>query len=232
MKFRTKIWMLPACAALVFLAGVVASFWVGARTSADLRHLSAVDSPFVEHMLKVERGVEQFRLSLQSAAAEGDADKLREVEGVVAATHEIVASMGKLEGKQGVAANLKDAYDAYRGAALGATRAMLSQQDPGDQIARMQAAQTALTQLVETRLAEAGRLASERQATVASGVRTGVWAGLITGVVVLLVLGAASWLIVSSVWKDWATSRTPCANWCRCARCHSAAPTRPGKSRR
>jgi methyl-accepting chemotaxis protein len=202
MKFRTKIWMLPACAALVFLAGVIASFWVGARTSADLQHLSEVDSPFVEHMLKVERGVEQFRLSLQSAAAEGDADKLKEVEGVVKATHEILGSLGQLDGKQAVAANLKTAYDAYQGAALGATRAMLAQQDPGDQIGRMQSAQTALTQLVDGRLAEARKLAGERQAQVAGGVRSGVWAGLATGVVVLLVLGGASWLIVSSVWKD------------------------------
>ena len=33
MKFRTKIWMLPLSAALVFVLGVLASYAVGAQTA-------------------------------------------------------------------------------------------------------------------------------------------------------------------------------------------------------
>ena len=43
MKFRTKIWMLPLSAALVFIVGMVVSFAVGSRTSASLQRLQAVD---------------------------------------------------------------------------------------------------------------------------------------------------------------------------------------------
>jgi len=202
MKFRTKIWMLPACAAVVSLAGVLASFWVSARTSADLRHLGAVDTPYVEHMLRVERQVEQFRLSLQSAASEGDAAKLSEVEAVVTATHQALASLAQLDGKAAVAEALRGAYDAYQGAALGATRAMLSQQDPGDRIQRMQQAQATLTRQLGDRMAEARQLAAARQDAAVAGVRQGVWTGLATGVLVLVALGVASWRIVASVWRE------------------------------
>ena len=100
MKFRTKIWMLPVCAGAVFLVGLLISFWSGARTSADLSYLRTVDSPYLEQLLNADRQIEQFRLSLQSAAAEGDASKLSEVEAVVAATQKSLQTLGKIEGKQ------------------------------------------------------------------------------------------------------------------------------------
>ena len=139
MKFRTKIWMLPACAGLVFLVGLMVSFWAGARTSADLAQLRAVDNPYLEQVLHADRLIEQFRLSLQSAAAEGDASKLTEVEAVVTATQAALQAMGKIEGKQAQASQLLAAYDPYQSAALGATRAMLAQADLGDQITRIKA---------------------------------------------------------------------------------------------
>jgi len=202
MKFRTKIWMLPACAGLVFVVGLMVSFWVGARTSADLTHLSSIDNPYLEQVIKVDRHIEQFRLSLQSAASEGDASKLGDVEAVVAATQAALKDIAKVEGKQADADKLLSAYDAYQTAALGATRAMLSQGDVGDQITRMQAAQGDLTKLTETSVAQARQLAAQRQASAASGVQNGVWISLATGVAALGVLGLASWLIVASVWKD------------------------------
>jgi len=202
MKFRTKIWMLPVCAGAVFLVGLLISFWSGARTSADLSHLRTVDSPYLEQLLNADRQIEQFRLSLQSAAAEGDASKLSDVEAVVAATQKSLQSLGKIEGKQTPASQLLTAYDAYQSAALGATRAMLSQGDVGDQITRMQAAQAELTKLTESAVSEARTVAAERENAAARGVQAGVWISLITGVAVLGVLGVASFLIVASVWKD------------------------------
>ena len=202
MKFRTKIWMLPVCAGAVFLVGLLISFWSGARTSADLSYLRTVDSPYLEQLLNADRQIEQFRLSLQSAAAEGDASKLSEVEAVVAATQKSLQTLGKIEGKQSQATQLLAAYDAYQTAALGATRAMLSQGDVGDQITRMQGAQAALTKLTETYVADARKAAAERETAAARGVQAGVWINLITGVAVLGVLGVASFLIVASVWKD------------------------------
>src|SRR6188472_4103579 len=99
-KFRTKIWMLPLSAACVFLLGTVVSYVVGSRTSVSLQHLRQVDGPVYDHIKLVDRGFEQFRLTLQSAAAEGDADKLKDVQAVVSRTHEVLASLGRMEGQQ------------------------------------------------------------------------------------------------------------------------------------
>ena len=63
MKFRAKIWALPASAAAVFIVGLAISYGVGARTSAALDLLRRVDYPFQENVVKVDRGVEQFRLT-------------------------------------------------------------------------------------------------------------------------------------------------------------------------
>ena len=202
MKFRTKIWMLPLSAALVFVVGVVVSYLVGARTSAGLHQLRLVDGPALEQVQQVDRGVEQFRLTLQTAAAEGDIDKLKDVQAVVAKTHEVLATLGRLEGKAGLSKELSGTYDAYQTVALGATRAMLSKGELGDQVARMQAAQAGLDKLLKTSLAAVAQATIDRQAEAERGVQTALWVNMLTGLVVLTVLGVVSWLIVSSVWRD------------------------------
>ncbi len=202
MKFRSKIWALPLSAAAVFIVGTGISYMVGARTSASLQQLRSVDDPYLDQVRQVDRGIEQFRLTLQSAAAEGDIDKLKEVQAVVDKTHEALALMGRLEGKNTAATELQKAYDPYQSAALGATRAMLGKTDLGDQVARMQEAQVKLTKLMKSRGDEALAATLDRQAAAYAGVRHVLWANLATGLVVLTVLGVASWLIVRSVWRD------------------------------
>jgi len=202
MKFRTKIWMLPLSAALVFVIGTVVSYYVGARTSQSLHQLRVVDDPFRDHVKRVDRGVEQFRLTLQSAAAEGDADKLKDVQVVVDNSHQVLTEMAKIDGKSAQAQELLAAFDAYQAVALGATRAMLSKGELGDQVTRMQAAQGKLDGLVRARVEAATQAIVERQAEADRGVQTALWVNLITGLAVLGVLGVASRLIVSSVWRD------------------------------
>jgi methyl-accepting chemotaxis protein len=202
MNFRTKIWMLPLSAAAVFVAGTAVSYVVGARTSASLEELRATDVPFVAHVTKVDRGIEQFRMTLQSAASEGDDSKLKDVEAFVASTHATLAEMDKIPGKSAAAAEMLTAFDAYQTAALGATRAMLAKQDMGDQVTKMQTAQAALDKLMESRKAAAEQATATRQTAAARGVQTGVWVSLLTGLGVLGVLGTASLFIVRSVWRD------------------------------
>jgi methyl-accepting chemotaxis protein len=194
--------MLPASAALVFVVGMVMSYAVGARTSASLHQLRAVDGPLLDQVQLVDRGVEQFRLTLQTAAAEGDVDRLKDVQTVVDRTHEVLTSMAKLEGKSELAQALLDAFNAYQGGALSATRAMLSKSELGDQVALMQSAQAKLEKLLQADIAAAAQATVERQAEADSGVQTALWINIITGVVVLAVLGLVSHFIVSSVWRD------------------------------
>ncbi|MBI5258475.1 MAG: chemotaxis protein [Burkholderiales bacterium] len=194
--------MLPLCAAGVFVVGTAVSYVVGARTSASLQELRSVDNTYLDHVQRVDRGIEQFRLNLQSAAAEGDADKLKDVQVIVGKTHETLAAMEKIAGKADQARELKSAFDPYQTAALGATRAMLSKGDLGDQVKRMQEAQGKLDKLVKARSEQALQATLDRQAAADRGVTSMLWVNLATGLVVLGVLGVASWLIVRSVWRD------------------------------
>ena len=202
MKFRSKIWALPLSAAAVFLVGMAISYVVGARTSSSLEQLRTVDSPYLDQVRQVDHGVEQFRLTLQSAAAEGDIDKLKEVQAVVVKTHQVLSEMGKIDGKAGEASQLKMAYDAYQSAALGATSALLGRGELGDQVTRMQSAQGKLDTLVKSHVAAALRATLDRQAQADQGVTQILWATVATGLLVLCVLGIASRLIVTSVWRD------------------------------
>ena len=202
MNFRTKIWMLPISAAAVFVVGVAVSFAVGERTSGILQHLHDVDNPHMAHVQTVDRSVEQLRLTLQTAAAEGEAEKLKETDAMVAAAKKALADMGQLPEKTAIAKTLGEAFEAYQSSAIGATRALLTQQPPGDQVAKMQSSLQALDKLLGEHKSAAKAAIDEAQASARAGVDTNLWVTIVTGVIVLGVLGAASAAIVTSVWKD------------------------------
>ncbi len=202
MNFRTKIWMLPISAAAVFVVGVAVSFVVGEHTSGILQHLHEVDNPHMAHVQTVDRSVEQLRLTLQTAAAEGEAEKLKETDAMVAAAKKALADMGQLPEKTAIAKTLGDAFEAYQSSAIGATRALLTQQPPGDQLGKMQSSLQSLDKLLNEHKVAAKAAIDEAQASARAGVDTNLWVSILTGVIVLGVLGAASAAIVSSVWKD------------------------------
>jgi len=202
MNFRTKIWMLPISAAAVFVVGVTISFVVGNRTSSVLSHLRDIDNPHMAHVQTLDRSAEQLRLTLQTAAVEGDVAKLKDTEAMVSAAHDAVAGMRKLPEKTEVAQALGTAFDDYQAAAIGATRALLTQQPPGDLVNKMQSAQASLQKLLDQHKAAAKEAIEAAQTEATSGVDTNLWVTVLTGVIVLGVLGAASAAIVASVWKD------------------------------
>ncbi|CAH0351084.1 methyl-accepting chemotaxis protein [Aquabacterium sp. CECT 9606] len=202
MNFRTKIWMLPLSAGAVFVVGVALSFFVGERTSRGLSELEAVDSPHSEYVLAVDRSTEQLRLTLQTAAAEGDPDRIKDTDPMVASAQAALASMQKLEGKEAVAKELAAAFNAYQASAIGATRALLTKAPPGDLVTQMQSSQTVLSKLLDTRKTQAKAAIIEAQTDAKNGVNTSLWVSAITGVIVLGVLGVASAAIVKSVWGD------------------------------
>ena len=194
--------MLPISAALVFIVGSGASYVVGSRTSAQMEHLRDVDYPYMESVGRVDRGAEEFRLSLQSAASEGDDSKLKDVEEVVASVRKSVAEAEKLDGKADAARGLGDAFDAYQAAALAATRAMLTKQDAGDSVKRMQAGLATFNERLQAQKKASAEAVDQAQIGALGGVRANVWVGLGTGLAVLLVLGMASRLILASVWRE------------------------------
>ncbi|MGE5452983.1 MAG: methyl-accepting chemotaxis protein [Acidobacteriota bacterium] len=202
MNFRTKIWMLPISAAVVFVIGVGVSFAVGERTSNVLKHLHEVDNPHMVYVNAVDRSAEQIRLTLQTAAVEGDPEKLKETDAMVAAAHDALNGMQKLPEKTAIAQELGNAFDTYQSAAIGAIRGMLTQQPAGDRVQKMQSSLAELQKQLESNKAAAKASIDDMQNAARRGVNTNLWVTIVTGVIVLGVLGLASAAIVSSVWKD------------------------------
>lgn len=202
MKFKHKIWMLPLSAATFFAVGLLASFWVSSKTADALSHLRQVDYPYLQGVQRLDRDVDQLRLLLQSAAAEGDRDRLQESR---LQAEQAVLSLQRIAGIQGKAdeANrLQAAYAAYVQVAVQATEAMLRRDASNVMVAQMQQTQKELYQLLALEIAAATQATQERQAEVDKGVNTSLLVNLLTGLVVLLMLANASTMIVRSVWRD------------------------------
>ncbi len=202
MKFRTKIWMLPLSAAVVFVIGVAVSFLVGANTLAAMHRLAQVEAPALQQLRLAQQGVEQFRLLLQAAAVEGDSDKLKEVDAAAERTRAVLATLAGIAGKQDLAGRLQPAAAEYQAAAIAATRAMLAKGDASQPVQRMQAAQVKLDDLLKAELQQAVAATDGLQAQAVRGVETGLWVTLAIGLVVLAVLGLASALLIRSVWRE------------------------------
>ena len=202
MNFRTKIRMLPLSAAAVFVVGVAISFIVGERTSSVLAHLHAVDNPHMAYVTALDRSTEQLRLTLQTAAAEGDSERLKETDAMVSSAREAIDGMRKLPEKSTIAQELGEAFDAYQGSAIGATRALVSKQNPGDQVGKMQSAQASLQKLLAQHKQSAKDAIDAVQASATQGVNTNLWVTVLTGLIVLGMLGVASQAVIASVWRD------------------------------
>ncbi|MBE7368776.1 chemotaxis protein [Ramlibacter sp. HM2] len=194
--------MLPLGAALVFLVGVALSYLVGARTLAALNALNHVEAPALQQLRQVQQGVEQFRLLLQSAAVEGDADKLKEVEASVARTKGVIDALGAIEGKSALARELQSVFQEYQGAAVRAAQAMLARTDASGDVKGMQSAQARLDDLLKRTLDAAVARNDGLQVQAVQGVGNALWLTLGIGVAVLLVLGIASAVVIRSVWHD------------------------------
>jgi len=202
MNFRTRIRVLPLSAAAVFVIGIAVSFFVGERTSSVLAHLHEVDNPHMAYVTAIDRSAEQLRLTLQTAAAEGDSERLKETDAMVATAREALAGMQKLPEKAATAKELDSVFDTYQSSAIGATRALVSKQDPGDQLGKMQGAQASLQKLLEQHKKAAKAAIDEAQSSATQGVNNNLWVTVLTGILVLTVLGVASQAIVTSVWRD------------------------------
>ena len=203
MKFRTKIWSLPASAAIVLVVGVLINAAIGARLSAGVDKLRGVDDPYLAAVTQVDRVTENVRLTVQTAAAEGDAERLKDMEALVKTSHTALDTMAGLAGKAEATASLRTAFDAYHGAATAAARGMIDKKpDAMASVQKMQASQAALDKVLVQAKQEARELIDAQYLSASASVRNSLIATVLTGLVVLITLGVASWVIVSSVWKD------------------------------
>ncbi len=204
MKFRTKIWMMPISAAMLFTIGVALSAGVGSQLSQQIRLLREVDEPYMAQIQRVNHATEAVQSVVQSASIEGDAEKLKDVEPNVKLGHDALTAIDALEGKQGSVKALSNAFDSYTTASVSAARAMLTKTE-GDSTSKVQAMQAALGNLqsVHKKFAEEARAGIDaRYDSATDGAARSIIVVVATGLVVLTMLGLASWVTVRSVWRE------------------------------
>jgi methyl-accepting chemotaxis protein len=190
MNFRTKIWMLPVSAAAVFAVGVVVSVVIGQRTSAVLTHLHQVDAPFIGQVSALDRSTEQLRLTVLAASAEGQGERLKEADALIATAREAASAMQKLPEKAALGQEIGTTFDAYQSAAL------------AKQADQAQAALDTLHKLLDRGKTEGAAAIDQSQTAASAGVSSGLWVTVFTGVAMLAMLALASAAIVRSVWQD------------------------------
>ena len=202
MKFRTRIWMLPVSAAVVFVIGMMVTFAVGEQTASRFDRMSQVEAPYAEQVALVDRSVEQISTHLQGAAMEGNLDRLTDAEPAIAAGRKAIDTLKKLDGKDKQADDLAVAYENFLSTSLSATKAMIQKTGNGDGVGQMQTALQALNNTLKTQQDDSRAELDNARLSVEEGIRINLWSSVATGLVVLVVLGLASAAIVSSVWKD------------------------------
>jgi methyl-accepting chemotaxis protein len=172
------------------------------RTSADLETLRTVDNPYLEQVMLVDRSIEKLRLALQSAATEGEADKLDEARSEFKRGQAALIVARDLTGKAERVDKISQGYSAYAETALAVTQAMLDGKDPGTGLAKMQTTQGALDRLMsdEDKAARAAR--EHRFAKLEAHQQQALWVGLAAVILIVGSLGLGSHLIVTSVWRD------------------------------
>ncbi len=204
MQVKTKIWLLPAAAALIFAIGVAVVLAYSARTSAQLKSVGQVDYPFLDAMTQLSAQVEAYGAVIQSAVAEGEQKRLEEAGERAAAARKLLAAIQAIPGKSSDAGQLGTAFDAYNAAAIETAELFLGLRQ-GDQTAAIPKMQAALKTL-EERMQAARQTAKQgfdgALAAAESGVATGLWITVASGLIVVAVLGLASYLVIGSIWRQ------------------------------
>ena len=204
MKFRSKIWMMPLCAAVLFTAGLSVSLTLGERLSDSLQQLRRVEQPSLAQIMRTDRATELVQSVVQSASVEGDASKLDDVVPLVKTAHEALDVLESLEGKKTQAQELRSAFDVYEVAAVGAAKGMLAKtnEDTSQKVTAMQASLAGLSELLQKQKAAGQSSIDVRFDSALSNARQSMITTLATGLVVLLALGIASWFTIKSVWRE------------------------------
>jgi methyl-accepting chemotaxis protein len=201
MNVKTRIWLLPIVAALIFAVGVVTVFGFSSHTSSLIRSLGAVDYPFLDAITQFDGQLEALGGVIQSAVAEGEKKRLDDAAERAANARKLLVNIKALPGKAEEAELLARDFDAYYMEASRTARLFLGieEGDQGAAVGKMQAALKTLQATVKKERNSAsenfnnGLLGAER------GVSASLWAIVVSAVVVVAALGVGSFLVIGGV---------------------------------
>ena len=153
LSFKQRIWLIPQLAILAFLVGMAMAL-VSNRAAS---HLVSVDEPFLENSSALAKALEDIRYTLQSAAQEGDKRGLEAARAHAERARAAIAGIEAIAGKQALASDLGQRFEAYWTATAVATRLLLGdgKGDPDRAVRSMQDTQKAMQQAADAAQAEA-----------------------------------------------------------------------------
>ncbi|WP_298934316.1 methyl-accepting chemotaxis protein [uncultured Ramlibacter sp.] len=204
MNVKTRIWMLPVVAAVIFAVGIAVVLAFSARTSAAINSVGSVDYPYLDSTTQFAAQLDALGATVQSAVAEGEKKSLDDAGERAVGIRKLLSTIEKIDGKSAAAAKLKGLFEAYYSASVETAQLFLGikQGDQAGSIPKMQAALKAL----ETELAQQRKQAGENFASGLSDANAGVSASvtstILSAIVVVASLVLASFLVIGSVWRQ------------------------------
>ncbi len=204
MNVKTRIWMLPALAAVVFTVGVLVVLGFASRSSSAIDSVGSVDYPYVDATTQFAAQLEALGATIQSAVAEGEKKRLDEAAERAGNMRKLLDAVARLDGKKDRAGKLKTLFEAYYSASVETAELFLGvkQGDQAGAIPKMQAALKALDTEVKSARAEASEGFDGGLERARSGVSASVTVIIVSGIVVVLGLGLGSYLVIGSVWRQ------------------------------
>jgi methyl-accepting chemotaxis protein len=204
MNLKTRIWMLPAIAAVVFTigGGIVATITSGADRA--IGELGSTHYPYLDQTTRLANQLESLHSTMAVAIAQSDKDMLGDANATAEAMRKTVADIRAIDGRDQDGKVLLDAFEAYYSVALPTARIMvgLDKGDATSSIGRMQETLKTLRDSVAAAQTRAKADFDQNLASAKTGVRSAVWAMVAAGAVVVLALGSGSFLLVQSLWRQ------------------------------
>ncbi|HWI10895.1 MAG TPA: methyl-accepting chemotaxis protein [Burkholderiaceae bacterium] len=202
MNFRSKMWAIPAAAACLLGLGLVVTTVLGWRTSSQLEQLQRASYPYLEQISRIDRALDNMRASLQSAAMEGDADKLGEAKAHAERIEAALAAAAALAGHEAQASALRQAFTEYKNAGMATVAALLAKQPADDKLKLMQATQKQLVASLKEQDDAARATVNQGFVEVAASRTRSDWVNIAVALAAMLGLGLAARGVVASVWRD------------------------------
>ncbi len=204
MGLKQRIWLLPIAAALIFVLGVSVVAWVSQRTTGTIHQMGAADYPYLDGVTEFAGQLESLVAVVQSAVAEGEKERLKDVEERSKAMSAQLAKLKGLQGKDAEVAALQSQFNEYATATLEAASILLGAKQ-GDQavaVPKMQSAYKTLEASVRKTRDNAKSAMDAGIASAESGVQAGLTAMVVVALSVVAALGIGSTILVRSIWAQ------------------------------
>ncbi len=204
MNVKTRIWLLPVLAAVIFAIGIAVVLAFSARTSGAIHAIGDVHAPYLDATNQFASQLEALGATIQSAVAEGEKKRLDEANERASAMRKTLATIKAIEGRADTAAKLASSFEAYYAAASDTAQLFLGikQGDQAGAIPKMQGALKDLETVLGKARAEARESFDDGLRAASSGVSASLSAIVVSGLVVVVCLGVGSYLVIGSVWRQ------------------------------